>query len=457
MADVKPIHELRFEAAVKVIQSLPKNGSFQPSNEMMLQFYSYYKQATQGPCNLPRPGFWDPVGKYKWDVWNGLGNMSREEAMIAYVEEMKKIIETMPMTEKVEELLDVLGPFYEIIEDNKKIHSVSDLSSVQLEKFAQSLEGIENMLTSTPNLKELNGIQEGSDSGAESESDNEEEEEEDEEKEESEKEDSGTDLKLMIEDSAEKEKIPLANGSVENQHPSVVNGSPSNRSVLNGNNSEEKLNQKSQTLESPDLSDVNSHVTEHSEDVSSLHHLTSDSDSEVYCDSMEQLVQEESSEVFLNQEVNHSQLSPRMGLPEPVRLCRVDENHAAGSLQGGAEGVKRGGEDGKPSGNGTQKEGLEKTGYSGLQQRRGSRTQAVGRGVQGVQLGSGGDGDRWGTEDLARGSLNEQIAAVLTRLQEDMKSVLQRLHTLEALTNSQTQKNQVNIRLLPDSMLRGGP
>ncbi|MGH0134682.1 UNVERIFIED_CONTAM: hypothetical protein FKN15_036654 [Acipenser sinensis] len=107
--------------------------------------------------------------------------MSREEAMIAYVEEMKKIIETMPMTEKVEELLHVLGPFYEIIEDNKKIHSVSDLSSVVLSP------GIGNMLTSTPNLKELNGIQEGSDSGAESESDNEEEEEEDEEKEESEK------------------------------------------------------------------------------------------------------------------------------------------------------------------------------------------------------------------------------------------------------------------------------
>lgn len=373
MADDKPIHELRFEAAVKVIQSLPKNGSFQPSNEMMLQFYSYYKQATQGPCNLPRPGFWDPIGKYKWDAWNGLGDMSREEAMIAYVEEMKKIIETMPMTEKVEELLHVLGPFYEIIEDNKKIHSVSDLSS-----------GIGNMLTSSPNLKELNGIQEGSDSGPESESDNEEDEEEDEdeEKEESEKEDSVTDLKLMIEDSAGKEKIPLANDNVENQHPSVVNGSPSNRSVLNGNNSEEKLNQKSQTLESPELSDVNSHVTEHSEDVSSLHHLTSDSDSEVYCDSMEQLVQEESSEVFLNhslefQEVNHSQLSPRMDLPEPVRLCSVDESRAAGSLQGGAEGVKRGG-DGKPSGNRTQKERLEKTGYSGLQQWRGSRTQATG-------------------------------------------------------------------------------
>lgn len=41
-------------------------GSFQPSNDMMLKFYSYYKQATIGACNIPRPGFWDAVGRAKW-------------------------------------------------------------------------------------------------------------------------------------------------------------------------------------------------------------------------------------------------------------------------------------------------------------------------------------------------------------------------------------------------------
>ena len=86
---------------------------------MMLKFYSFYKQATQGPCNIPRPGFWDPIGRYKWDAWSALGDMSKEEAMIAYVEEMKKILESMPMTDKVEELLQVIGPFYEIVEDKK--------------------------------------------------------------------------------------------------------------------------------------------------------------------------------------------------------------------------------------------------------------------------------------------------------------------------------------------------
>lgn len=42
------------------------SGPFQPSNDMMLKFYSYYKQATVGVCNIPRPGFWDAVGKAKW-------------------------------------------------------------------------------------------------------------------------------------------------------------------------------------------------------------------------------------------------------------------------------------------------------------------------------------------------------------------------------------------------------
>uniref|UniRef100_A0A3Q2FPD6 ACB domain-containing protein n=1 Tax=Cyprinodon variegatus TaxID=28743 RepID=A0A3Q2FPD6_CYPVA len=57
----------------------------------MLKFYSYYKQATVGPCNIPRPGFWDVVGKAKWDAWNSLGEMPEEEAMAAYVDQMKLV------------------------------------------------------------------------------------------------------------------------------------------------------------------------------------------------------------------------------------------------------------------------------------------------------------------------------------------------------------------------------
>lgn len=51
--------------------------------------------------------------------------------------------------------------------------------------------------------------------------------------------------------------------------------------------------------------------------------------------------------------------------------------------------------------------------------------------------GGDGDGDRWGGAVTPGGSLNEQIVVALARLQEDMQSVLERLHTLEALTASQ--------------------
>uniref|UniRef100_A0A1I8FP52 ACB domain-containing protein n=1 Tax=Macrostomum lignano TaxID=282301 RepID=A0A1I8FP52_9PLAT len=48
----------KFDAAVGVIRSLPKEGAFKPSNELLLRLYSLYKQATEGPCRQPRPGFW---------------------------------------------------------------------------------------------------------------------------------------------------------------------------------------------------------------------------------------------------------------------------------------------------------------------------------------------------------------------------------------------------------------
>ncbi|XP_042635878.1 acyl-CoA-binding domain-containing protein 4 isoform X3 [Catharus ustulatus] len=87
----------------------------------MLRFYSYYKQATAGCCQGPRPGFWDPIGRYKWDAWHSLGRMSKEEAMAAYVAEMKKVaqkvIDTVPMDESTEEMFRYFEPLYEVIHD----------------------------------------------------------------------------------------------------------------------------------------------------------------------------------------------------------------------------------------------------------------------------------------------------------------------------------------------------
>ncbi|XP_054592329.2 acyl-CoA-binding domain-containing protein 4 isoform X2 [Nothobranchius furzeri] len=121
MAQPAVDHQTRFQAAVDVIHNLPKNGCYQPSYEVMLRFYSLYKQAMCGPCAVPRPGFWDPVGRYKWDAWNRLGDLSPESAMAMYVEEMKKVaqevIDTMPMNHTTASFFHHFEPLYSVIGD----------------------------------------------------------------------------------------------------------------------------------------------------------------------------------------------------------------------------------------------------------------------------------------------------------------------------------------------------
>eukprot|EP00092_Neocalanus_flemingeri_P002532 GFUD01002709.1.p1 GENE.GFUD01002709.1~~GFUD01002709.1.p1 ORF type:complete len:121 (-),score=31.93 GFUD01002709.1:307-669(-) len=110
MADnIKMDLETKFTAAVGVIQGLPKDGPFQPSHEMRLQFYAYYKQATEGPCNSGRPGFWDVVARAKHDAWASLGNLDGTSAREKYIDNLKQIIETINFSTEVEKFMEALG------------------------------------------------------------------------------------------------------------------------------------------------------------------------------------------------------------------------------------------------------------------------------------------------------------------------------------------------------------
>ncbi|THV07268.1 Acbp from Moniliophthora Perniciosa [Dendrothele bispora CBS 962.96] len=84
--------QTKFDTAVKIVQSLPKDGPIKPSQDDQLLFYKYYKQATIGDCNTARPGMLDFVGKAKWDAWNGVKGTSKEEAMKKYVEALLEIL-----------------------------------------------------------------------------------------------------------------------------------------------------------------------------------------------------------------------------------------------------------------------------------------------------------------------------------------------------------------------------
>uniref|UniRef100_A0A3B5M7E0 Acyl-CoA binding domain containing 5a n=1 Tax=Xiphophorus couchianus TaxID=32473 RepID=A0A3B5M7E0_9TELE len=390
----KGLTQKRFGAAVKVIKSLPPNGPFQPSNDMMLKFYSYYKQATIGPCNIPRPGFWDVVGKAKWDAWNSLGEMSEEEAMAAYVDQMKLILEGMPMTDEVEELLRVLGPFYELIDEKKKITQISDLStgaffffswsqkrnltvynlplicSARLTKFARQLEGKYATIVAKSIIRnmEKNGTLETRPArlGPNEEVEQEEEEEE--------------------EDEEEEEK----GDTME---------------IRKGN------------------TDVYTRTSQ----------VTSDSDSEVYCDSVDQFGQEEASPntrtglwvrlpgvltegfcLLQNSEQNRS-----------LDELEEEDSHFQEEDQDPPQAARRRGEETETGGAASLSLSLTTTvfcfqGYRSL--------------GPGSQLHCSGDGTEPTGPVPPRASLDEQIVVALARVQEDIQSVLERMRTVEALT-----------------------
>ncbi|WP_206022385.1 acyl-CoA-binding protein [Pseudoflavitalea sp. G-6-1-2] len=78
----------RFEQAV----ADSKNLSDRPSNDTLLQLYSYYKQATEGDINVDPPSNpFDFVSKAKFESWAALKGKTRETAMEEYVELIEKL------------------------------------------------------------------------------------------------------------------------------------------------------------------------------------------------------------------------------------------------------------------------------------------------------------------------------------------------------------------------------
>ncbi len=85
MADIKQT----FEDAVKYVQTA--EGDFKPSNELKLEMYALYKQATEGDVSGKRPGMLDMVNRAKWDAWNKLQGVSSEDAMQRYIDSIESL------------------------------------------------------------------------------------------------------------------------------------------------------------------------------------------------------------------------------------------------------------------------------------------------------------------------------------------------------------------------------
>jgi acyl-CoA-binding protein len=82
-----PDMQTRFESAVAHVSKGSK-ALDQGDNEQKLGFYKFYKQATTGKCRDhggAQPWMSQVERRAKWDAWNSLGDMSAEEAKLAYV------------------------------------------------------------------------------------------------------------------------------------------------------------------------------------------------------------------------------------------------------------------------------------------------------------------------------------------------------------------------------------
>ncbi|GAA3583576.1 MULTISPECIES: acyl-CoA-binding protein [Marinobacter] len=85
MSDLKA----KFDEAVNYIQTA--EGDFKPSNEMKLDFYALYKQATEGDASGKRPGMLDVVGRAKYDAWAKLKGTSADDAMQRYIDRLEAL------------------------------------------------------------------------------------------------------------------------------------------------------------------------------------------------------------------------------------------------------------------------------------------------------------------------------------------------------------------------------
>ena len=77
-----------FEQAAADSKNLPEK----PSNDVLLQLYSLYKQGSIGDINTEPPSNpFDFVNKAKYEAWAGLKGRSAEEAMKEYIALVKKL------------------------------------------------------------------------------------------------------------------------------------------------------------------------------------------------------------------------------------------------------------------------------------------------------------------------------------------------------------------------------
>ncbi|TNM98016.1 hypothetical protein fugu_014262 [Takifugu bimaculatus] len=455
--------EAKFDAAVKVIWSLPEEGPFQPSDDMLLRFYAYHMQATQGPCNIPRPSsFWDSRGKVKWDAWSSLGNMTKVEAMNNYIQDIQLILETIPISDEVSDLVQKLDNFFmEVDTFDDEENDVNSRSfsrpfeqhgdEQENQKHKPMMEGYGDLWDDIQNVQEHD--KEGSVHGSSSEESSKDaselvrkeecsdwkSEEEEMGDEEDNTEDKDEDWKvwtpdqslLMVDDTRWRADTRGSSSSVEASVSSLTNGT---HSSLNTEMEEDELAYSMErSRQGNTYTHFNGHVCEHLDPILHKNQRSTDSDNEEFCDSMEHLAVEEGR--------SSSKILPPGSRADSVRQMDLWFDSSSGRNRGESQVIVA---------DSFFKDGMNVRQLHSSLSSRGRASQAS-RATCSSGLCAGVDAPCSVSQSsrAAGANVNEQIAAALMRLQWDMTNVVHRLHALEARTSSRSRSSLRQENSLP--------
>jgi diazepam-binding inhibitor (GABA receptor modulating acyl-CoA-binding protein) len=79
----------KFDDIIELVKT--SDADFNPSNDLKLEMYALFKQATGGDVQGKKPGMMDIVGKAKYSAWGKIKGMSADDAMQAYIDRVGEL------------------------------------------------------------------------------------------------------------------------------------------------------------------------------------------------------------------------------------------------------------------------------------------------------------------------------------------------------------------------------
>lgn len=158
-----------FGKAAAFLEKLVLDPASKISNDMKLQFYGLYKQATEGPCSSPQPSAYRLSARAKWNAWKSLRDVSPEEGMQRYITLLSELYPDWNQATKDEQLAgsshglstgsskkaSTMGPvFSTMLNDVPEQEGLEDIHKCAKEG---DLKGLETLLQSNISVDQKDG------------------------------------------------------------------------------------------------------------------------------------------------------------------------------------------------------------------------------------------------------------------------------------------------------------